>query len=109
MIFDNNFDKENGGAILAENATYTSVNDKFVNNLAVKFGSAIFISDNSTLSIKNDIFKSDGHLQWGLIEIRESKFTIQDTNFSNLKLELFSFKNPRECPIPMYVFVLSKF
>lgn len=84
VTFDNNFDKENGGAILAENATYTSVNDKFVNNLAVKFGSAIFISDNSTLSIKNDIFKSDGHLQWGLIEIRESKFTIQDTNFSNL-------------------------
>ncbi len=90
VTFDNNFDGENGGAIFGENANYTSVNDKFVNNLATKFGSAIFIRDNSTLSIKNDIFKSDVHLQWGLIEIRKSKFTIQDTNFSNLISEYTS-------------------
>ena len=84
VTFENNVGGEDGGVIHAEKVNYTSVNDKFINNFAKKYGAAIFIQDNSTLIINNDIFKSDIHLYWGLIEIRKSKMTITNTNFSNM-------------------------
>ena len=84
VTFENNVGGDDGGAIHAEKVNYTSVNDKFINNFATKYGAAIFIKDNSTLIIDRDIFKSDKHLYWGLIEIRKSKMTIANTNFSNM-------------------------
>lgn len=84
VTFENNVGGEEGGAIHAENANYSSVNDKFINNFATVYGSAIFVKDNSTLSVKNDLFKSDKHMYWGLMEVRKSQFTIEDTDFSNM-------------------------
>ncbi len=84
VTFENNIGGEEGGAIHGEKADYSSVNDKFINNLATKYGSAIFVSENSTLTVKNDIFKSDSHMYWGLMEIRKSQFAIEGTDFSNM-------------------------
>ena len=84
VTFENNIGGEEGGAIHAEKANYSSVNDKFINNFASIYGSAIFVKDNSTLMVKNDIFKSDKHMYWGLMEVRKSQFTISDTDFSNM-------------------------
>lgn len=84
VTFENNFN-DNGGAVHGENTTFKSVNDRFTDNDAKRFGSAILLQENSTFYLCNGSFKSQKELCWGLIDLTKCNFTIVNTTFNDIK------------------------
>ena len=87
VTFENcSADGKNGGAVYAiGDSTYTSNNDKFIDNYASAYGAAIFIYDGTSLTVNNGTFSSKKHLTWGLIGAMQTISTITDSTFENTK------------------------
>ena len=80
VTFENN---QAGGGTLYVGGHYTSVNDKFINNVAK--ASAIHTSgQKSSIDIINGTFISNQELSWGLIYARYTNLYIENTTFTNL-------------------------
>ena len=84
VTFENNV-REHGGAVYGENSTFISVDDAYTDNYADLQGAAIYLKANSKLYLLNASFKSQKELQWGLINLIRSQFTIVNTTFSDIK------------------------
>ena len=76
---DNN---EQGGAVYLSKSSYTSNNDKFIDNYA-KYGSAIYATG-SSITINNDAFENNKSIYWSLIYAFDSDVDIRDTTFANI-------------------------
>ena len=81
VTFINNQDNT-GGAVFLSGCDYESTGDKFINNLA-NYGSAIYSYD-SSLSCQNDLFISEGLINWGLIYgEHDSLIYVENSTFLN--------------------------
>ena len=70
-----------GGAVINQ-GTYTSTNDKFINNNGDK-GSAIS-SQYGEFKINNGTFISDNNINWALIHLIYSTISIENITFANI-------------------------
>ena len=73
---------ERGGAVYISDSSYSSNNDRFIDNYA-KYGSAIYASK-SDITINNGMFENNGSIYWSLIYVFDSDLNIIDTTFSNI-------------------------
>ncbi|MBQ2651977.1 MAG: hypothetical protein IJF83_00325 [Methanobrevibacter sp.] len=82
VTFENNHAEVRASTVFVE-GQYTSINDKFINNVGMP--SAIYApGSNSTLELVNGTFISDKELSWGLIYTKNCMISIENTTFTNL-------------------------
>ena len=75
-----------GGAVYANSGTYTSTNDRFIDNYAESYGASIYV-DGMSCIVTNATFSSQRHLNWGFVAVFETLFgcTITNSTFENTK------------------------
>ena len=86
VTYINEIDTNSARAVTLTNSTFTSYNDKFINNFN-KIGASIYASDKSAVYLENSTFTNKNHPEWGVLYVTNTGLTVVNSTFNNITSE----------------------